>query len=165
MAIESCCPPKAFLLAVQNLSRATSGPEQLSSDCPRPECIRGRRSLLLHPSMSPGSCQLEWLRSTFQCIPGRCSLLLHPNMPPDSVHFVRPTANSYLVSHLTVQENPHGRCGLTPRRPAFRLSAAFLKSKVPIQVHFGACEEFPTAACQKCPTLFCSEGSPELKER
>jgi hypothetical protein len=31
--------------------------------------------------------------------------------------------------------------------------------------YFGACEEFPTAACQKCPTLFCSEGSPELKER
>jgi hypothetical protein len=24
---------------------------------------------------------------------------------------------------------------------------------------FGACEEFPTAACQKCPTLFCSDGS------
>ena len=31
--------------------------------------------------------------------------------------------------------------------------------------YFGACEEFPAAACQKCPTLFCSEGSPELKER
>ncbi len=30
---------------------------------------------------------------------------------------------------------------------------------------FGACEEFPTAACQKCPTLLCSAGSPELKER
>ena len=30
---------------------------------------------------------------------------------------------------------------------------------------FGACEEFPTIACQKCPTLLSSLGSPELKER
>src|ERR1700689_4507837 len=30
---------------------------------------------------------------------------------------------------------------------------------------FGAREEFPTAACQKCPTLLSSAGSPELKER
>jgi MerR family redox-sensitive transcriptional activator SoxR len=30
---------------------------------------------------------------------------------------------------------------------------------------FGACKEFPAAACQKCPTLFCSGGSPELEER
>ena len=40
IAIESCSARKAFLLTVQNLSRATSGPEQLSSDCPRPQLRR-----------------------------------------------------------------------------------------------------------------------------
>src|ERR1700691_4345915 len=109
MAIEFRCPPKAFLLTVLGLCGGTSGPEQLSSGRPRPECIRSRRSLLLHPSMLPDSCQPESLRSPFQCIRSRCSLLLHPHMPPDSVHFVRPTANSHLVSHLAVQETLHGQ--------------------------------------------------------
>src|SRR5271168_4518475 len=124
--------PNVLLLTVLGFCGGTSGPEQLSSGCPRPECIRGRCSLLLLPRMPPDSCLRESPRSTFLCTRGRCSLLLPPRMPPDSVHFAPPTANSYLVSHLAVQETPHGRRALPPQPPALLLSAAQLESKVPI---------------------------------
>jgi hypothetical protein len=78
---HSALCPNVLLLTILGLCGRTSGPEHLSSGCPRPECMRGR-----------------------------CSLLLPPNMPPDSVRFVRPTANSYLVSHLAALLTVDARC-------------------------------------------------------
>jgi hypothetical protein len=62
----------------------------------------------------------------------------------------------------------HRRAGSEEKPPAKSMClrrSAPAATRMGGHQRFGACEEFPTAACQKCPTLFCSEGSPELKER
>jgi hypothetical protein len=72
------------------------------------------------------------------------------------------------VSRRTMRNTVEGGCTKRENEgakgPTINRELAILKHAFNLGT-FGACEEFPTAACQKCPTLFCSGGSPKLKER
>jgi hypothetical protein len=70
-------------------------------------------------------------------------------------------ANNKEIDRLTLEALEDNMDAATRGHLLLSLANVSLQRYFDVKIDsvFGACEEFPAAACQKCPTLFCSEGS------